>query len=96
MSGAGTTPPRFDVEACFRRFLGSRRHKGSTADRDRRIRAATRATEFELGEWERDRGERAEPERSRLGILSKAAGHRPLAAVARRLLRAAGLAPRVR
>ena len=96
MSGGGTTAPHFDVDACFRRCLGTRRRTGSTADRDRRIRAATRQAEFELSEWERDTGERAEPERSRLRILAKAAGHRTLASLAGRILRAAGLAPRVR
>ncbi len=85
------SPPGFDVEACFRHCLSKRRRKRSTADRDRRIRSATREVEFELGEWERHTGRHAEPERSRLRRLAQAEGGRMRAEFLSALLRIAGI-----
>lgn len=98
MSDGSTTPARdpFDVEAYFRRCLKRRaRSKGSAADRDRRIRAATREVEFRLGEWERDTGEWAHPARLRLKALSRAQELQGLRRVVHGLLRAIGLRRRL-
>lgn len=89
-SSATAAPDAFDVEACFRRCIDKRRRNGSTVDRDRRIRAATREVEFQLGEWERDTGGCGDPARLRLRALSLAEAPQSLIGRVRDLLRRRG------